>query len=475
MPSEPWAARHGLRRLLPDRLGMQLALILILGLIAAQLLTGTIWQDVRRHLSMEVPVRVVAERLVQLESLARQGRLDAGLASALQTRDFQFQLRQTPLDAPVSTSKLAGDAQRLLRNVMQHLGVELSAVDVLEVRQQASVHGKDASAGLDGLLKEAAMPETAIRLQAQLQAGLWVLVDAHSQQGWHSESQMAVFWDYFLRIYLLRILLLLGIVLLAVRLVVRPINRLAAAAQALGSNPRQAPLPLSGPIEVRRASAAFNTMQAQIEAHVAERTRFLAAVSHDLRSPMTRLRLRTEMLPESPLREKFREDLTQMEALVNVTLDFVKGGRVDEALSRVDLDSLLSSLASDMAEMGHDVRILGSAGRALPGYPRSLKRCFQNLVENAVRYGGLAEITLQSMPDSIVVTIRDSGPGIPPALLERVLEPYFRAEPSRNLHTGGYGLGLSIAQAVIQSHGGQLTLQNRAQGGLEVIVRLPRS
>src|ERR1700761_6320086 len=281
--------------------------------------------------------------------------------------------------------------------------------------------------------------------------------------------------DYLLRCYLggLRAVLLLALV--AVRFAVKPLKELAKAAEALGRNIYRPPLPVTGPLEVRTAAQSFNAMQEQLTRSLAERTRFLTAVSHDLRSPLTRLRLRTEMLPDTEARERLRGDLDEMEAMVGATLDAVQGVEITEERHEIEINSMLEGLAEDAREAGHEVSIEGRATRPLSGYPRNLKRCLQNLLDNAIRYGDSAKISVSDDDAVLCIAISDEGPGITDeALLERVFEPYFRVSASRSGASGGTGLGLTIARSVAAAHGGTLTLRNGAVKGLVATLRLPR-
>jgi signal transduction histidine kinase len=260
-----------------------------------------------------------------------------------------------------------------------------------------------------------------------------------------------------------------------VRFAVQPLRQLAKAAEALGGNIYRAPLPVTGPIEVRSAAQSFNSMQQQLTESLAQRTRFLTAVSHDLRSPLTRLRLRVEMLPDAQWRERLRDDIDDMEAMVRTTLDAVQGVEVTETRHDIDLDSMLEGLAEDAREAGHAVTVEGSAGRPLAGYPRNLKRCLQNMLDNAIRYGESATIRVTDAGRSVQIVVSDRGPGIADAkLLEQVFEPYFRIASSRNEASGGTGLGLTIARSVAAAHGGTLVLRNRAERGLDAVLTLPR-
>ncbi|MFP3249104.1 MAG: ATP-binding protein, partial [Paraburkholderia sp.] len=319
------------------------------------------------------------------------------------------------------------------------------------------------------------MPSGDFHLQLKLPQGQWLDVHANEGQAGMQTEPGSLVIDYLLRIYLVRLTAVLLLALVAVRFAVKPLKELAKAAEALGRNIYRPPLPVTGPLEVRSAATSFNSMQEQLTHSLAERTRFLSAVSHDLRSPLTRLRLRVEMLPESEPRERLRGDLDEMEAMVSATLDAVQGVEITEARHEIEINSMLEGLAEDAREAGHDVKVEGRTLCALSGYPRNLKRCLQNLLDNAIRYGESARISVYDSDAMLRIVVSDNGPGIADeALLERVFEPYFRVSGSRNSASGGTGLGLTIARSVAAAHGGTLTLRNGADKGLEATLTLPR-
>ncbi|MFO1421225.1 MAG: ATP-binding protein [Candidatus Competibacteraceae bacterium] len=279
------------------------------------------------------------------------------------------------------------------------------------------------------------------------------------------------------RLLLILLVLLISVAVLAalaVRALTRPLAVLADAAGELGRDIRRPPLDENGPLEVRRAARAFNTMQERLIRYIEDRNRILAALSHDLKTPITRLRLRTELLDDAPLREKFLTDLDEMQRMAQASLDFLRGGEDSEPIAPVDLDALLESLRDDAEETGHEVSITGAARQPLRCRPLALKRCLTNLVDNALKYGQRAEIAVTDTPARLTLTVRDRGPGIPAVELERVFEPFYRLENSRSRDTGGTGLGLSIARNIARAHGGELTLRNHPQGGLEAMLELPR-
>lgn len=252
-----------------------------------------------------------------------------------------------------------------------------------------------------------------------------------------------------------------------------PIRRLARAAKALGQDIDHPPLAEDGPLECREASQVFNQMQAQIRQQLRERDRFVAAVSHDLRTPLTRLLLRTEGLADPAQKKAFQNDVVEMDAMITATLDYLRGAADEEAFVRLDLQSLVHSMADDQLACGHTVRITGTAA-PVAAQASALRRCISNLVENAIRYGGAAHIQLKDAAEDVCIEIHDPGPGLPECELEQVLAPFYRVEASRNRHHGGVGLGLSISHDIARKHQGSLQLRNGDTVGLVATLRLPR-
>lgn len=272
-------------------------------------------------------------------------------------------------------------------------------------------------------------------------------------------------------------LLVVGLVVtlyFATRGITRPLSRLAEAAEAIGQGGRAPQLQEKGARELRHAARAFNTMQDRLHRYLDSRTRVLAAMSHDLKTPLTRLRLQVETLIEdAALRQRLGKELDEMESMVHGALALFRGLNEQEPSEPVDVNALIESVREGFAAMGEGVTVQGRALAPLTGKPQALKRCLTNLVANAVKFGERAEITVQD-GEVLRIFVRDRGPGIAPEQLERVFEPFYRLESSRNRNTGGTGLGLSIARDVAQAHGGRLVLRNREQGGLEAELSLPR-
>lgn len=261
---------------------------------------------------------------------------------------------------------------------------------------------------------------------------------------------------------------------IAVRLAVRPLTELALAADALGPALTGKPLPERGPLEVVRATTAFNAMQQRIADHLAERMRILAAVSHDLQTPITRMRLRADLLDSPDLRNKLQGDLAAMQALVQQGLAYARSADTPaESPCRTDLHALLDSMVCDYVDVGHALRLVGGPVPPIVTRPQTLRRLITNLVDNALKFASEAEIAVEATIEGVAIAVRDRGPGIAPGELRAVLQPFYRLEASRNRETGGSGLGLAIADQLAASLGGSLILTNREGGGLEARLLLP--
>jgi len=265
----------------------------------------------------------------------------------------------------------------------------------------------------------------------------------------------------------------LSVAFLLVRRTAAPVGQFALAADRFGTDVNAPPLPEAGSSEVRRAIRAFNRMQERLRRYVDDRTMMMAAISHDLRTALTRLKLRAEFIEDSEQRAKAVNDLDEMQQMLESTLAFARDEAVQEARTLVDLAALLQSLCADYADAGKNVRYQGPDRAVFEGRPVALRRAFANLIDNAVRYGNEALVMLEPDGGSLLVRVEDRGPGIPLNLRERVFAPFYRIEGSRSRETGGMGLGLAVVRSVVRGHGGDITLGDRDGGGLVVRVALP--
>ena len=278
--------------------------------------------------------------------------------------------------------------------------------------------------------------------------------------------------NLLINLTLLVLILVLALYVTA-RSITRPLSALARAADRVGRDARQELLPVRGARELRDAARAFNTMQDRLRRYLDSRSRVLAAISHDLKTPLTRLRLQVETLENPALQERIGRQLDEMEAMVREALALFRGLDDGEPAVPVDMNALLAELREQFTEMGAQVEVRGRALSSVSARPQALKRCLTNLIANAVNFGGGAQLLVEDEAE-LVLRVQDAGPGIPQTELERVFEPFYRLESSRNRDSGGTGLGLTIARDIAQAHGGTLTLANLPQGGLEARLTLPR-
>lgn len=309
-----------------------------------------------------------------------------------------------------------------------------------------------------------------IRLQGgiELMDGRWLNFTSLSDReipGWSAKAVLS---------FILLAALLAGLMIWLLQRTTRPLKELAQQAERLGRGDKAEPITERGPREIRDTLTAFNRMQDRLDRFVSDRTRMLAAISHDLRTPITTLQLRCEFLPDGEDKQKIQQGLKRMEHMLNATLQFAREDGLSEPIRNLDLPSLLQSLCDDLQDNGHDVTLSEPPAVIYRGRPSALRRALQNLLDNGVKYGGKVEVQLATTPDQVQIQIRDFGPGIPEAQQEEVFKPFTRLDSARNLEDGSIGLGLAIARTLIHQHGGTLLLSNHPQGGLLIRIGLPR-
>jgi signal transduction histidine kinase len=430
-------------RWLPRSLFGRLVLLMTVGLVIAQLAGTAIHLRERQRSLGHTVSHELAQRIAAIhraiDSQARPER--QRLAKLLSTPRFALSIeRFAPVAKDVPTM-LADFADRL----RDQLGAEVELRTIALPRFGAFV--------FDVYLK--------------LSEDEWLRIyggapDDIIAQPWHVLINLGVM-----------LLAIVVLVILVARSTVRPLTQLAVAAHGLADDLKHPPLPEEGPSEVQEAAKAFNAMQTRIRSGIEERERFLAAVSHDLKTPVTRLRLRAEMLTDQNLREDIRRDADDMQRLIDDALDFLRGKSVAEPVQPIDLVALVESVVDDFAHTGH-VSLEAPDMLRLNGRPRALQRALRNLVDNALKYGESAHVVLEERPDSVVISVEDDGQGIPENELEAAFEPFYRIEGSRSRETGGTGLGLAIVRQVARSHGGDAVLRNRPNQGVRAELRLPR-
>ena len=304
-------------------------------------------------------------------------------------------------------------------------------------------------------------------LAVKLADGSWLVFTALNRDWGLPRYKRWAVWLVFLT-------LSIGVVsVVAARQLSRPIERLATAVRLFGHDPRAPAVSETGPQELRQVIKTFNAMQAQVQKFLSDRTMMLAAISHDLRTPLTRVRLRGEFIEDHEQRARLFHDVDEMQAMIDGALAFFRDDATEEDATTFNLSGVISTIVNDYADQGIDISYAGLARATYWGRPFALKRAIANLTENAIKYGTPPEIELSCVEKTLVITVSDRGPGIPPDALDRVFSPYFRLDKSRNRTTGGVGLGLTVTQSIIRGHGGTITLGNRSGGGLEARITLP--
>ena len=425
---------------MPRSLFARVTLIIVVGLAIAQLLTFAAVRYERgiamRELMMRGIERDIASSIAILDRLPA-GERDAWLGR-LERRNYGFLLRGSVTGAEPESPRL--------RQFSAAIVSALSPFEVVKVAQTRE-------------------PRESIRIQVRLTDGTTAIVDARPVG---MPVSTWVMWALLIQLGVLAVC-----AWYAVRLVTRPLAQLAAAADDLGPDLKARELAEEGPSEVAHAARAFNAMQRRIAGYMAERVEILAAISHDLQTPITRMRLRTDLMDSEADQVKFRQDLDAMNVLVREGVTYARTLHgTTEAPCRIDADALLESMVSDYEDSGQQVLLEGRIGAPIVTRPNALRRILMNLIDNALKFGSDVRVRVQLEADRLVIAVVDSGPGIPPDQLEAVLKPFVRLEGSRNRSTGGTGLGLAIAHQLATAMGAELKLQNRDEGGLEVRLTL---
>lgn len=456
---------RGLRWLWPDSLFARLSLIMVIGGLSIQLMFSSIWYDVRFGQVLEAPARLVIFRTVNV-----MRELDNHPSMALPNTDtFHVERRRTPLPMTAQPSTAQKNVERLLQDALHREVGDALQLSLLKVDLRDD-SGQDSHwAGLFGLSRVVGHFD----FQLRLASNQWLHVRAVQPHGWNGRPAWQVLGDYAMRVYLLRALALIAIALVVARLSTRPLRRLVRAAAALGQDIRRPPLKVEGSREMRQAAETFNAMQQQLIDLMGERTQLLSAVSHDLRTPLTRMRLRVEGIRDAPLREKLIANIDQMEALIASLLDSASHSAAAEGHAAFDLAGLMDEVVSEFVDTGSDVRREGAPTAVITGHAPSLRRVLHNLIDNALRHAGNARLSLDTFHDRVEVAIQDDGPGIDETRLSDIMQPWRRGDTPADAGALGYGLGLSIARSIVMAHQGRLTLSNQKSGGLRVVVTLP--
>ncbi|MEK7820126.1 MAG: ATP-binding protein [Pseudomonadota bacterium] len=491
------------RRLLPDSIVGRTVLVLVVGLLLSHAIALSLYSGNRLETLIAIAGREASERLAAAAEAARAAttRDDMRAARLLGGPNLRLAWSEKPLVTVESDTVLA----RILRDrLSRRLG---AGADVrVAVSGEQAFSGPVPGEGPMGPMSEMGrMPmgpmmgwgegRFAWRAHEAMhgapgRVAVWISVgfaDPDATQGtggvrWLNlfmplEAGESLWAPRFGFSFLVLTALALGLTVWAIRRAAAPLKTFAAAARRLGADAgadRGAPpLPLDGPREVREAATAFNDMQARIRRFVEDRTRMIAAISHDLRTPITRLRLRAELMEDGVAKDKMLADLDEMEAMVSATLAFARDEADRPASAPFDIAGLLKELVADGIARGLKGGYTGPDARVVPGDALALKRAFANILDNAWRYGGAARVRLEDKGLEVEATVDDDGPGIPDAERENVFRPFYRIEGSRSRETGGTGLGLALVRSAVLAHGGTIRLITQPEGGLSVRIVLP--
>ncbi len=439
-------------RLWPQSLAGRLAGLLVLTLVVAQVVSFVLFAGERVTAFRDAFRQDMATRLVSLVQLLEEAPPDLHrrLVATASSSFLRIDIAADPAVAPDEAG-----APELRAGLAQELGKAEA-----DVRVALGPHWRAREGGAPRH-RHAAWANLSVRLAT----GQWLNASADA-------PPVPRLGPVFLASFVISAIAVAAVGAYGMRRASRPLHQLAIAANRLGRG-EKFELPETGPRETRETNIAFNRMRERIDRFVRDRTSMLAAVAHDLRTPITSLRLRAEFIEESETRAKILETLAEMQAMTEGVLAFARGDAETEPTRPTDVTAQMESIVEDAAAAGKCVRFEDSPSVILSCRPFALRRALGNLIENATFYGGRASARLESADDGVRFVIDDEGPGIPDADLERVFEPFMRLEGSRSRATGGAGLGLAIARTIARGHGGDVRLENRAEGGLRAILMLP--
>ena len=455
-----------MRRLIPDTIATRTLLVLIIGLTVSHVLSVSLYFTDRTSALMFTGGEHTGERIAtigrlvenasqaerrRIVELADHPKLHVTWSQESAIEDQQDSDGQADILRDALVAHLNGGGGQVFR--LRH--TDGGATEAWQKHLRQDHQGED-------------LGET-LMVSLQLRDGSWLNFVAPVESP-------EPFWS--LRLALSMVVMLLAVGALSAFVVhhlTRPLETFARAAHRLGTDVKAPPIPESGPAEVRQATRAFNEMQDRIRRFVEDRTQMLAAISHDLGTPITRLRLRAELVEDEEQQKKMLADLDDMEKMVFSALSFARDEATCEPHAMVDLRTLLQRVCDDVADAGHSVTLdFGDDAVPYSCRPAALRRALTNLIDNAIKYGGQARVSLSGDQDGVLVRIDDNGPGIPEELQEDAFKPFRRLEASRSRETGGTGLGLTVARTIIRAHGGDVALMNRSDGGLRVEVQLPQ-
>ncbi|MFM9827130.1 MAG: ATP-binding protein [Sphingomonas sp.] len=445
----------------PTRLSSQMALLIAIALFVAQAINLGLLLEGRRQLRLQQVVGPAVTRIVDANERITTGQWVAGEARA------RGRMRLVASDPVSPGARHAPDVEAALRTALVDAGMTVGQIRT-DVRRISPSDQRIARFG-PALARRYARFGAELVIALELPGHGWLVLSAPWSlgNGW-------LFWQL-----LGQTLILYGIVLVpvlwAARHISRPLQALAGAARDFTPGGEQVPLAEHGPQDVRAVTSAFNALRLRVSAMLDEKDRMLGAIGHDLRTPLAALRVRIESVEDETDRTRMAETIDEMNHMLDDILSLARLGRPSEPLTDVELSSLVDAVVEDFRALGAPVEMDEAPRVTLRLRPSLMRRAVRNLIENAVKYGEQAQVRVVDEPGSVAIIVADTGPGIPPERMEAVFTPFTRLEESRNRETGGIGLGLALARAIVQNAGGVLELANRKGGGLDATITLPRA
>jgi len=457
-----------LNRIIPKSLAGQMIALLLLAIVSGHIIAFIVFSDERREAVHQASRGLFLNRAASVIRLldATPAELHQQIIASAGTQRLRFSLADKSLIDPEEPE---GRERVLAGRLSDELGSLAEEVRVRVKEYPKFAFWRKWQHDNAGMQHRHRPRQLDLGIAIKITGGQWL--NAETRTGfnrpvWAAQSMLTL---------LITALAIIAVVIFAVRRITRPLHNLAKAADNLGRGALKDDVAVEGPEDMQQAIIAFNQMKERLERYIEDRTNMLAAVSHDLKTPITSLRIRAEFIEDKDLQEKIIQALNEMQNITESTLNFIREESKKEDTRPTDINALLASLTADFQDIGHPVQYAETDRLVLHCRPTSLKRALGNIVENAVIYGDMAEITLSGNDETgvAIITVDDKGPGIPESELERVFQPFQRLETSRSRETGGNGLGLAIVRSIIRGHGGEIELSNRHEGGLRAIIHLP--
>jgi signal transduction histidine kinase len=480
-------AGRWLARIAPQSLLGRLTAVMVAGVMLTQFVGNFIWAA-QRHAEAEIEVSTASKHLAHSAASAmrffislppnyrpliiQQFREMAGTRFLVYINHARVAVTEIPQQAltDIALKQIRATLKEVLPNV-SNLHISFAWPDRLPVSDDGATINDLPESWVQHIVLTKPVPAPILLIQAEMEPGHWLYLATLMPNPYFLESANPLTHDRLL-LQALSLAAVLMLSILVVRWTTRPLAALSEAATAFGNGEHMPALPETGSREFIKTVRAFGAMRERIQRYMKDRERLFVSISHDLRTPIMRLKLRAELLDDDQLRNEFHEDLDELDMMVKGALQTVKDSDIHENPTEIRLDALLGRMVRDAQLAGHEVSFTES-GLSVAAKPLALKRAISNLLNNALHYGKLVELAVRAQGSNIEIAIRDHGPGVPESAIGQLAEPYVRLEHGRSQNSSGMGLGLSIARGIVQAHGGELLLENHPEGGFCATIVLP--